>query len=115
MPLMTGGTLPLTTAILKLGSDVVALPSLTLMTIPEYVPVLVGVPVSLPLYLLKIAHDGLLIIENVNGSLLASEAVGANVYNWFAVKIVNGSPLMTGAVLAAAVTSVVNNSDDGSA
>jgi len=106
VPVITGGALPLMTEMLKLGSEVLDLPSLTLMMIPEYVAAYVGVPVNLPLYLLNVAHDGLLTIENVSGSLLASDAVGAKVKACFAVITVKGVPLMVGATLVAAMASV---------
>jgi len=48
-------------------------------------------------------------MENVNGSLLASEAMGVKVYCWPVVKIVNGVPLITGATLVAASASVVTS------
>ena len=49
------------TLIPNAGSDVVRVPSLTLITMPDYAPTfaLVGVPVSAPVAVLKLAHAGL--------------------------------------------------------
>ena len=69
-----------TTLIANAGSDLVALPSLTLMTIFEYVPVWdeAGVPVRLPEALLNVAQAGFLAILNMSVSPLRSDAVGWN-------------------------------------
>ena len=47
------------------GSDALALPSLTLITMPEVVPTFdaVGVPLKLPVAMLNAAHAGLLATE----------------------------------------------------
>jgi hypothetical protein len=60
------------------ASEVLSVPSLTLMTIPEYVPTWpeVGVPVSAPVLLLRLAHDGRLVAEKVSVLPLAPPAVG---------------------------------------
>ena len=69
---------------------------------------MVGVPVSRPLRLRNVAQLGLLMMEKVKGSLLASEAVGIKLYSWPVVTVVVGEPLIMGAVLVAALTLVVN-------
>jgi hypothetical protein len=53
-------------------SDAVALLLMALMTIPEYVPVVVGVPLSVPVVVLKLAQDGIFEILK----LVALVAVG---------------------------------------
>ena len=70
------------TVIANDGSDVVARPSVTLMTMPDVVPrfAVVGVPLSRPVVVLNEAQAGLLWMLNVNGSLFASAAVGWNEY-----------------------------------
>ena len=52
---------------LNAGREIGVIPSVTEMTIPDVVPTLaaVGVPLSWPVAVLKVAHVGLLIIENV--------------------------------------------------
>jgi hypothetical protein len=66
------------TLIEKAGKLTVLLPSLVLMTMLEYVPTceLAGVPLSTPVLLLKVAHDGLFEIEKISGSPFESLAVG---------------------------------------
>jgi hypothetical protein len=61
-------------------SDVLAAPSLTLITMFEYVPMLPvrGVPLSAPVDVLKDAHDGRFAIENRSESPSASAALGRN-------------------------------------
>ncbi len=74
-----GGAL---TVIANEGSDVVARPSVTLMTMPDVVPTfaVVGVPLSRPVVVLNVAQVGMPVMLNVNGSLSASLAVGWNEY-----------------------------------
>lgn len=69
-----------TTLIAKAGSDLVAMPSLTLMTIFEYVPTCDedGVPVSLPVLLLNEAQAGFILILKVSLLPSGSDAVGWN-------------------------------------
>ncbi|MCX7055229.1 MAG: hypothetical protein NTU56_13700 [Proteobacteria bacterium] len=60
------------------GSALVAMPSLTLMMMFEYVPVWDedGVPVSLPVVVLKLAQAGFTLILNVSLLPSGSDAVG---------------------------------------
>ena len=46
------------TVMVNAASDVLTLPSFTLMMMLLYVPALVGVPVSLPVVVLNVVHDG---------------------------------------------------------
>ena len=66
------------TLIENAGSDFVTLPSLTLMTMFEYVPVWDedGVPLRLPVTLLNVAHTGCLAILNVSLLPSGSDAFG---------------------------------------
>jgi hypothetical protein len=90
----------------KVGNDLLALPSLTLMTMFEYVPACwaLGVPVRAPLLELNVAHAGLPLIEKVSGSPSASLAVGVNEYVDPDCTLVGGVPEITGALLAGALT-----------
>lgn len=72
------------------------MPSVTVITMLEKVPVAVGVPESRPDVVLNVAHAGRLAIENVNGSLLGSDAVGVNEYAVVACTDAFGVPLITG-------------------
>ena len=76
-PEITGGVFGRgATVIEKAGSELVPVLSLTLITILECVAAVVGVPLRRPVVVLKVAHVGRLVIENVNASPLASLAVG---------------------------------------
>ena len=68
------------TLIANAGSELVCTPSLTLMTMFEYVPtwLLEGVPESIPVEVLKLAHDGMFSTENVSAVPLAALVVGLN-------------------------------------
>ena len=67
-----------TTLIENAGSDFVAMPSLTLMTMFEYDPIWDedGVPVRLPVELLNVAQPGFLAILYVSLLPSGSDAVG---------------------------------------
>src|SRR5262245_25862253 len=84
------------------GSDAVAVPSLTLMTMLLYVPAVVGVPDSLPVVVLNVAHVGLFVMANVSVSPLASDAVGWKLYAVPATRLVDGVPEIVGAVFVGA-------------
>lgn len=51
------------TTIEKAGREALAVPSETEMVMFEKVPAEVGAPVKLPVAVLKVAHEGLLLIE----------------------------------------------------
>ena len=78
VPDIIGASLRLITSILKAGSVTLNSPSLTLITIPVVMPtsLLPGMPVSVPVVVLKLAQLGLLLMLNVSGSLSGSLAVG---------------------------------------
>jgi len=81
VPEITGGLFGAAfTTIEKAGSDADALPSLTPITMPLFVPtsLAAGVPCNRPVVVLNVAHAGLLVIENVNESPSGSLAVGWN-------------------------------------
>jgi len=83
------------------ASEALALPSLTLMTMLLVVPMFAaaGVPVSLPVDVLKVAQDGLFVMLNVRGSLLASAAVGWKEYAVPTATDFNGVPVIVGGEL----------------
>src|SRR3954447_4398268 len=64
------------TAIENAGNLVVAVPSLTEMTMLANVPVAVGLPDSWPVLVLKVAHEGRFVIEKPSVLPSASLAVG---------------------------------------
>jgi hypothetical protein len=76
-----GGVLSAATVIAKAGSDALAVPSLTLITIPGSVPTSAagGVPLSSPVAVLNVAQEGLPVTAKVSALPLASEALGRNV------------------------------------
>jgi hypothetical protein len=76
VPVMTGGAVGGTTFKTNAGRHLRELPSLTQMPTPLKVPVCPGVPASFPVEELKLAHHGLLLIENVSLPWAASLAVG---------------------------------------
>ena len=81
VPVMVGARLGAACTVIENGaSEAVALPSLTLMVMPDVVPTLAdaGVPVSRPVVLLNVAHAGLFAMEYVSASLSASLADGWN-------------------------------------
>jgi hypothetical protein len=80
VPLIVGSLYDLT-SIENAVSVAFDLPSLTLMRISAYVPVclLVGVPSSFPVAMLKLAHAGLWAIEKLSASPAGPVASGVNV------------------------------------
>ena len=100
MPLITGGRFVVgaVTVIENAGSDALAWPSLTLITMFENVPVVPdgGVPDSCPVPALNAAHAGRPAMLHVSGSPSASLAVGTNVYEVPAATDVIGVPEITG-------------------
>lgn len=94
--------------IAKAGSVAVLLPSLTLMVMFEKVPATVGVPVSVPLHLSKLAQLGWLAILYTSGSPFASAAVGLKEYVLPIVAEVEGEPEMVGATFEVDVARIEN-------
>src|SRR5215471_6028753 len=95
VPLIVGARLLVgaVTAIENAGSDADSCPSLTPITMFENVPAAAGVPLSCPVPVLNVAHDGLPVMLNVSvvpasGSL----AVGVNVYAVPTAALVGGLP-----------------------
>ena len=76
--LTVGATTAAFTVIANADNEADALPSLTLITMPEVVPTsaAAGVPLSCPVAALKLAQDGWLAIENVRGLPDGSVVVG---------------------------------------
>jgi hypothetical protein len=66
------------TAIAKAGKEALSVPSLTLITMFEKLPVDVGVPVSRPVVALNVAHAGRFVIANVSVLPSGSLAEGVN-------------------------------------
>jgi hypothetical protein len=89
------------TVIENAASDVVALPSLTRITMFEYVPICasVGVPLRRPVEVLKDTHAGLFEMLKVKESPFESLAVGVNEYAEPTPTDVAGVPEILGAVL----------------
>lgn len=82
-----------------------ALPSVTLIEIPEKVPACpaAGVPDSPPVAVENVAHAGLLLMLNERESESASDAVGVKLYALPAATEVAGVPEIAGAELAGVV------------
>lgn len=78
----------------------VCLPSFTLMTTFEYVPALAleGKPVSAPVEMLKLAHEGLLVMEYASAEV-EDLTTGAKAYVDPAATLVGGVPEMLSVVL----------------
>jgi hypothetical protein len=74
-----------------------AVPSLTLITMFEKLPVDVGVPVSRPVVALNVAHAGRFVIANVSVLPSGSLAVGVNEYAVPTMAEVGGVPEIVGA------------------
>ena len=76
-----------------------ASPSETEILMPLYTPTSasVGVPLSLPVDVLKLAQPGFPVIENVSVSLSESSAVGVKLYALFAFTWLGGLPEIVGA------------------
>jgi hypothetical protein len=79
-------------------------PSLTEMTMLEYVPTfaLAGVPETVPVAMLKVAHDGRFCTLKESASPSVSRAVGVKMYGVPAISVVDGEPEMVGGGLAGA-------------
>jgi len=96
--LTIGATTAACTVIANAGNDADALPSLTLITIPEVVPTsaAVGVPLSCPVAVLKLVQGGWLVIENVRVLPDGTVVVGVKEYAMPTVTLVFGEPEIVG-------------------
>ncbi|MEQ1579368.1 MAG: hypothetical protein ABL964_02160 [Steroidobacteraceae bacterium] len=104
VPDMTGARFATAwTVMLKVGREVDAVPSLTLILIPENVPAAVGVPASLPVLVLKVAHAGLPEMLKVKVLPSRTLADGWNVYAVPMVAVVGGTPAIVGGVFPVGV------------
>jgi hypothetical protein len=100
------------TTIANAGSEAVELPSLTRMTMFEYVPVcvLLGVPDSLPVVVLKAAQAGLFAMLKVSVLPSGSLAVGVNAYATPVRTEVGGVPeIVGGRFVVPEVLTVIEN------
>jgi hypothetical protein len=84
--------------IVNAGSEALPDPSLTLITMPEEVPTFaaVGVPLSKPEAVLKVAHEGWPVMEKVSLAPPGSEALGWNEYTLPTPSLVGGFPEIVG-------------------
>jgi hypothetical protein len=96
LPAAVGGLVAAATVTENAGSEALAVPFETLMVMPEAVPALLGVPVRLPVELLKVAQLGMLEMENVSAAPLESEVVGVNEYATPTCAFVGGVPEIVG-------------------
>ena len=96
--LTVGATVAALTVIAKAGREADAVPSLTPITIPEVVPTsaAAGVPLSCPLAVLKLAQEGLFVMEKVRLLPDGSVAVGVNEYVIPTVTLEPGEPEIVG-------------------
>ena len=78
--------------------DALLVPSLTEMTMLEYVPTfaVVGVPETVPLAMLKVAQDGRFCTLKESAAPAASLAVGVKLYGYPATSVVDGVPEIVG-------------------
>ena len=93
---LPGGGCAAATVMEKAGNAADENPSLTLITIPEYVPTPVAVPLNRPVAMLKVAHAGMFVIENDSVLPDGSVVVGVNEYDVPAVTLAGGVPDMVG-------------------
>jgi hypothetical protein len=96
--LTVGATTATFTVIANADNEADALPSLTLITMPEVVPTFaaVGVPLSCPVALLKLAQEGWLVMEKVRVLPDGSVVVGVKEYAVPTVTLVAGEPEIVG-------------------
>ena len=96
--LTVGATTAAFTVIAKADNVADAVPSLTLITTPDVVPTspATGVPLSCPLLVLKLAQEGLLVIEKVRVLPDGSVVVGVKEYAVPTVTLVFGEPEIVG-------------------
>src|SRR6185503_15238233 len=84
------------TVIVNAGSDALAVPSPTLITMLPKAPAAVGVPASRPVAVLKVAQLGRFAIANVSVPPSGSLAVGVKAYAVPTVTVVAGVPEIAG-------------------
>jgi hypothetical protein len=103
-PAMVGFVYGADTSMENAASAAFAVPVLTLMVMSAYAPscALVGVPLSSPVAMLKLAQEGLCAIEKLSVLPAGPLAVGVNAYACPAITDVAGLPVIVGAVGAAA-------------
>jgi hypothetical protein len=96
--LTVGATTAAFTVIAKVDNAADPVPSLTLITIPDVVPTspAPGVPLSCPLLVLKLAQEGLLVIEKARVLPDGSVVVGVKEYAVPTVTLVPGEPEIVG-------------------
>jgi hypothetical protein len=70
------------------------------------------VPLSRPVNVLKLAHEGMFAIENVSAWPFGSEAAGWNEYATFTVAVVDGLPEIVGAPFDEDFTVIENAGKD---
>jgi hypothetical protein len=100
VPLIVGAPFAgaeLVTVIVNAASDALAEPSVAVMTMFPDVPAAVGVPLSCPVVVLKLAHAGWLLIEKRSGSLSGSLAEGVKLYVEPTMTDAGGVPEIVGA------------------
>ena len=85
------------TVMVNVPNGTVTIPSLTEITMPAYVPALVGVPVKAPVVVENDAQVGRFVIVNASVLLSRSEAVGVNEYAAPTCAVVDGVPEIVGA------------------
>ena len=107
MPLIFGAELVVDelpdTVMLNVGRDAFVTPSVAVMMMLEKTPAAVGVPESLPVDVLKIAHAGLFRTLKVSALPSGSRAVGWKEYATPTVAVVGGEPVIVGDALAFAL------------
>jgi hypothetical protein len=96
----------------KVARETFAVPSDTAIVMAEKVPADVGMPLSRPLVVLKVAQAGLLVMLNVSACPSGSDAVGVKLYVWPTLAVAGGVPLMTGARFTAGTTAMVKAASD---
>jgi hypothetical protein len=104
-----GGGAAVVTVMVKAGSAAVCLPSLTLITIGPDAPTSAadGVPLSWPLVVLKLAHEGFPVMAKVSVLPSVSAALGWKVYAVPATALVPGLPEIVGGVGGVSTPTVI--------
>src|SRR4026209_2094386 len=99
------------------ASSLNVVPSVTLITMPEYVPTWAadGVPLRRPVEASKFAHAGFPATAKLSTSPSGSLALGVNEYDGPATTVVAGWPPISGAPLGEASTSIANGASDAEA